>query len=104
MANSPDHAVTEPAVRAVDVDGVGAVALGTVAWAIALGLCLIFRGRLADADSLWWTWVCLSGLVLGLLGLPYVIRRRSAYRSAESSDSAAASGSSSGTDPSTADS
>ena len=73
-------------VRPVDVDGVGAVAIGTALWAIALVVCLIFRARLVEAGSDWWIWVCVSGFVLGLAGLPYVIRRRSAYRAASSSD------------------
>lgn len=65
----------------VDADGVAAIALGTLAWALAAAvLFLFFREDLAaDGDS-WWLWVCVVGAGLGLLGLPYVIRRRAAYR------------------------
>ena len=71
-----------PAVRPLDVDGVGAVALGTVLWAIALIYTLIVRPSLEESGRGWWMWVCLSGFVLGLMGLPYVLRRRAAYRRA----------------------
>jgi hypothetical protein len=73
----------DPATTPVDADGVSAVAVGTALWAIA-GVILIvfFRAPLADANASWWLWVPLVGAVLGLLGLSYVIRRRSAYRAA----------------------
>lgn len=65
----------------VDADGVAAVALGTAGWAIAgLVLLVFFRAELAEAGTSWWLWVCLVGCGLGLLGLPYVIRRRAVYR------------------------
>lgn len=64
----------------LDVDGVGAVATGTVLWLVALLVLLPFRDRLAEHDASWWLWVCVAGAGLGLLGLPYVIRRRTAYR------------------------
>lgn len=67
-------------VQPLDVDGVGAVAVGTVLWLVALVALLPFRDRLAANDATWWLWVCVAGAVLGLLGLPYVIRRRNAYR------------------------
>lgn len=72
-------------VRPLDVDGVAAVAVGTALWAVALVGTLIVRDRLAESGNEWWIWVCLSGFVLGLIGLPYVIRRRNAYRSAAGS-------------------
>ena len=71
-----------PAVAVLDVDGVGAVGVVTVAWTVALVLTLVFRGPLADACNGWWTWVCLAGALLGVLGLGYVRRRRDAYRRA----------------------
>lgn len=75
----------DPATSPVDADGVSAVAAGTVLWAIGgVILVLFFRTPLADADASWWLWVPLVGTVLGLIGLPYTIRRRSAYRAAAS--------------------
>lgn len=65
----------------VDADGVMAVALGTAAWAVAgLVMLVFFRSDLAAAGDTWWLWVCVVGCGLGLLGLPYVIRRRNVYR------------------------
>lgn len=68
-----------PEVAVLDVDGVAAVAVGAALWAIAFVLTLLFRGPLGDAGNGWWTWVCLTGVVLGLLGLWHVRRRRDAY-------------------------
>ena len=89
-----------PDVRPLDVDGVGAVAVGTVLWAIALVVTLLMRDRLVAAGNDWWIWVCVSGVALGLIGLPYVIRRRNAYRSAGagSSESSSSSDSSASSD------
>lgn len=65
----------------VDADGVSAVAVGTCLWAVAGAiLWLFFRPELAAHDASWWLWVCFAGFALGLVGLPYVTRRRSAYR------------------------
>lgn len=71
----------EPAIRPVDADGVAAVALGTAAWAVAgLVLLVFFRDDLDANGSSWWLWVCAVGAGLGLLGLPYVLKRRAAYQ------------------------
>ena len=74
-------------VAALDVDGVGAVMVGTALWAIALVVTVALRSQLEQAGNDWWVWVCLSGTVLGLMGLPYVVRRRAAYRLEASSGS-----------------
>lgn len=77
---TPDGGVVvHPVLRPVDVDGVGAVLYGTVAWTVALVVCLLLRDRLAADGHTWWTWVCLAGALLGLLGLWFVRRRRDAY-------------------------
>jgi NO-binding membrane sensor protein with MHYT domain len=69
-------------LQPLDVDGVGAVAVGTVVWAVAFVVCLLLQGRLDAAGNGWWTWVCAAGALLGLPGLWYVRRRRDAYRRA----------------------
>lgn len=70
-----------PEVEPLDEDGVGAVAMGTVAWCVALVVLLLLRDRLAESDAQWWIAVAATGAGLGLLGLLYTTRRRAAYRS-----------------------
>jgi hypothetical protein len=69
-------------VRALDVDGVGAVLVGTIAWTVALVVCLLMRDRLAADGRTWWTWVCATGALVGLPGLWFVRRRSAAYAAA----------------------
>ena len=76
--SSPEPAAKGPAP--VDVDGVVAVLLGTIGFAAGLLACVIFRDSLATQGNQWWTWVCVTGTVLGLAGLVFVLRRRAAYR------------------------
>ncbi len=80
-------------VASLDVDGVNAVAIGTVLWAVALVVTLMWHPSLVESGNAWITWVCVSGLVLGVMGLPYVIRRRAVYRSAAASATTSASAS-----------
>jgi len=77
-------------LQPLDVDGVGAVAVGTVLWTIGAVLCLVFRAQLDEAGNGWWLWVCVSGALLGLPGLWYVRRRRDAYRRAAAAAAPAA--------------
>lgn len=84
MSDQPGSTTSGPPgqrIAALDVDGVAATVAGTVAWAIALGvLTIFFRPQLDQADALWWIWVCVVGVALGLLALPYLLKRRAAYR------------------------
>ncbi|HEY7858736.1 MAG TPA: DUF2530 domain-containing protein [Candidatus Nanopelagicales bacterium] len=73
----PGHAL-EP----LDVDGVAAVAVGTAIWAVLLIVGLLLHSRLQEAGRGWWIWVAVSGFLLGLAGLAFVIRRRNAYQAA----------------------
>lgn len=77
--SEPEPVVVEP----LDEDGVGAVVLGTVVWAVAFVVLWVLRDRLAAADAQWWLWVAGTGALLGLPGLWYTTRRRSAYRRAQ---------------------
>ncbi len=71
-------------VDPLDEDGVGAVAIGTGLWLVALVILLLFRGQLSESGAQWWIWVAITGAALGLPGLWYTRRRRAAYRSAGS--------------------
>ena len=77
---SPPTTAAEPQIAPLDVDGVGAITYGTIAWAIAVVLCLVFRSALVDSGRGWWLWVCVTGAVLGLAGIVFVRRRAAAYR------------------------
>jgi hypothetical protein len=69
-------------IEPVDVDGVRAVIVGTVAWAVGLLGLLPFTDRLREAGSDWWLWTCLTGVILGLLGVSYCLHRRARLRRA----------------------
>lgn len=76
--------VPEAPTKPLDVDGVNAMIFGTVAWLVALlVLVTLFRGTLDAHDATWWIWVCVAGVIIGLIGLQYVTRRRAAYRRAK---------------------
>jgi membrane protein DedA with SNARE-associated domain len=70
--------VTEqPERRAADQQEVLAAAVGMALWAIALVvLAVFFRDHLQRHDATWWLWACGLGLVLGLYGLRFALRRR----------------------------
>lgn len=72
----------DPALQPLDVDGVGAISVGTAAWAVLTVVTLLLRERLDQDGRGWWVWVCVTGTALGLLALPYLLRRRRAYRAA----------------------
>ena len=88
----PTTAAGEPAaddtLAPLDVDGVGAILVGTIAWAVGLVVCLLLRDRLAADGHAWWTWVCLAATLLGLPGLWFVRRRRAVYAAAKAAPSA----------------
>jgi len=63
----------------LDVDGVGAILVGTIVWGVALVACLLLRDRLTADGHGWWAGACLAGFLLGLPGLWFVRRRRAAY-------------------------
>jgi len=70
------HIFVQAPVPALDVDGLTAVVLGVIAFALAsIGLGM-YQPRLDAAGHGWWLGVALSGLGLGLFGLAYCWRRR----------------------------
>lgn len=64
-------------IQPLDEDGVLASVVGTVVFAIAAVACLLGRGWLDAHGMAWWTWVCVTGLVVGLAMIGYTVRRRS---------------------------
>ncbi|CAB4702636.1 MAG: DUF2530 domain-containing protein [Actinobacteria bacterium] len=65
-------------VEPLDVDGVRTVGIGVAVWGVAFLALLPFYGSLRDDDRGWWLWMCLAGFGLGLFGLEYCRRRRTA--------------------------
>ena len=60
---------------------------GTAAWAVALAVLLVLRGRIPVSDR-WWIWTCAAGVAMGLFALWYVpyfkrARARKAQRRAD---------------------
>ena len=66
-------------IAPVDVDGVAAIAIGTVAWLVALLVSLLLRERLEQSGDSWWIGVCLAGFLLGLPGLVFLRGRRARH-------------------------
>jgi hypothetical protein len=64
-----------PPTRPVAVDTARIVAVGIACWTVALVVVLAVPS-LHTGDRDWWPWTCVTGLVLGLLGLAYVLRGR----------------------------
>lgn len=60
----------------LETDDVRAVSIGTAIWALALVGLLPLRARLVAAGRGWWLWVCAVGVLLGLAGVAYCVRRR----------------------------
>src|SRR5215218_1536111 len=67
-------APTQP-TQPVAVDTQRIVLAGLVCWLVALVVVLAVPSLHEGARS-WWPWVCVAGLVLGVLGLGYVHRGR----------------------------
>ena len=76
-AESADKTV---AVEPLEVDGVRTAVVGTGAWLAALVVMLLLRGQLTDDGNGWWIGVAVAGLVLGLIGIAFLLRRRAVYR------------------------
>ena len=70
------HLIQQAEVPPLDVDGVQAATVGTVAFAVASVIMAVGYDRLATAGDGWWLGVGISGFGLGLISLGYTISRR----------------------------
>ncbi|MGH3745566.1 MAG: DUF2530 domain-containing protein [Mycobacteriales bacterium] len=75
-AARPPAETAASAPVAVDVDGIAVVSVGTVLWAVALVLSLVYEDHLRRDGHLWWIATAACGFGLGLLGIAYCVRRR----------------------------
>ena len=80
VAPPPVPEPPEAALRPASDDGVGLATVGTVVFAIGLGLCLLRGDELAARGDEWWTWTCASGVAVGLIFRAFASRRARAYR------------------------
>lgn len=72
------RALRRPDPPPIETDDVHVVAVGTALWGIALVVLGVLR--IADVVEVrdWWLWMCVAGVVLGLIGVRYCQRRRAA--------------------------
>lgn len=63
-------------LRALDVDGIGVILVGTVIFTILALATLVDQKRLLAEGHGWWIGVSVVGVGLGLLALAYAVRRR----------------------------
>ena len=52
------------------------VAIGTGIWALLFVIGLVIRPSLVDSGRGWWIWSAAAGVVLGLFGYWFMLRRR----------------------------
>jgi hypothetical protein len=69
--NSHDKSSLKP----LEVNGITAVTMGTLAWTIILIVLLFSRSWLTETNRTNWIWIAVSGIILGLLGYRYSTRR-----------------------------
>lgn len=62
-------------LRPLAVDTVHVIVAGMTLWLVALVVTLVVPA-LHTGDRDWWPWTCVTGLVLGALGLVYLRRGR----------------------------
>jgi hypothetical protein len=74
------HFLVQAPVPVMDVDGFTVTRIGLVLFAVASVLAGVYYPRLERAGLGWWLGVCISGFVLGLVGLAYCLYRRSRRR------------------------
>jgi hypothetical protein len=69
------HLLVQAPVPAVDVDGIRVVTVGTTLFAAAAVVAGLLYPRLSADGRGWWLGVCVSGFLLGLVGLLYCWNR-----------------------------
>jgi len=77
---TPPSPPSLPATR--QGDGVLAVTVGTIAWAVALVVLLAAHAWVTRHHATWWTATAAVGLVFGIGGTWWVRRRRARYQAA----------------------
>lgn len=73
-------------------DGVAAVTVGLVLWAVAVVACFAWRDALSERGADWWVWTSLAGLGIGVGLLGFTRRRARVYREHDQRELGTASG------------
>lgn len=68
---------TRPDPPPLETDDVKIVAAGTALWALALVVLLVLKAFGVEVHT-WWLSMCVVGALLGLYGVTYCRKRRSA--------------------------
>ena len=71
-------------------DGIGAIRVGLVLWALVGVVLLVRRADLADRGTEWWLLACLAGVVIGFVEWGVFARRAANHRAREAAAEAAA--------------
>ena len=81
-----DRVRRDPRLRSRDDSGVAALAIGTLAWCVALVVLAVLGDRLSGVDVARWMWICAAGALLGIPGIAIAVvrqRRRAGARSGQ---------------------
>lgn len=72
-----DSSESKPQPTPARTDDRKAILVGTAVWIVVLVACLVGRDWLIATRHVWYLWMCVAGLGLGIVGLVYSsIRRR----------------------------
>jgi membrane protein DedA with SNARE-associated domain len=67
-----------PTPEPLQTNEVAIAVAGCIAWAVGLVvLAVFFRADLERHHATWWLWACGLGVLLGLYGVRFALRRRS---------------------------
>ncbi len=69
--------------RSADQTALPAVVIGTAVWLIAVVILSVEGSFAPPADGTWWWAVAVIGALSGLVGIPFLMRRRARMVAAE---------------------
>ena len=88
MADTPLRPAPEP----LEANDVAIVTGGTIVWFLGFLALIPFQTQLSHAGHGLWSWTCLAGAGLGLIGIWYCRARRAAIRRARAERESQAAG------------
>jgi hypothetical protein len=71
----PSNSDETNTLKPLEVNGITAVTVGTLAWTITLIVLFFSRSWLTETERTHWIWIAVSGIILGLFGYRYSTRR-----------------------------